>query len=323
MINDVHILTETLTPPDGHSFFGLSFLSWQGNQVTYADSWTVVLVINLLVIFSCLFMFLSKDLLHARYQNNSLGVIRATQGFAIFIILLSIFRITILSIGGYPNLWEVIPLHFCRLFVLLVGTSLAFRKIEYVKYFAVFSILGGIVGLSIPDLSNSEYWSQFGGMDIGYDNYIFWDYFIIHGSSVVLPFFIMSCLKPVFYKKEIMYSLLVMGGVAVAIFLLDLALSNVPDERWRPNWFYFGVPAVNGIQELLSFMGPLVDYPTLLFTFIVIGIIMYTSATFIYMNSDRIQFTWYKDHRWHYSLKAKIVPSENMNQFKHGPLYGS
>ncbi|MGL5205399.1 MAG: YwaF family protein [Metamycoplasmataceae bacterium] len=317
---DINILNETLAPPDGNSFFGLSFLSWQGNQVTYADSWIVVLMIYLLVILSCLFIFVSKDLLHARYQNNSTGVIRATQGFAIFLLLLSIFRIIILSLGGYPNLWEVIPLHFCRLFVVLIGTVLCFRKIEYVKYFAVFSILGGIVGLSIPDLSNSDYWAKFGGMEIGYDNYIFWDYFIIHSSSVVLPFFIMSCLKPVFYKKEIMYSLLIMGGVAIAIFLLDLALSKVPDERWRPNWFYFGVPEVNGVQELLSFLGPLIAYPTLLFTFIVIGIVTYTSATFIYMNSDRIQFTWERDHKWHYRLHAKIIPSENMKHFKQGPL---
>ncbi|MGL5204617.1 MAG: YwaF family protein, partial [Metamycoplasmataceae bacterium] len=229
MINDFQLLRETLTPPDGHSFFGLSFLSWQGNQVTYANSWVVVLIIHLLVILGCFFMFISKDFLYARYQNNSIGVIRGTQIFAFFLIFLSIFRIIILSIGGYPNLWEVIPLHFCRLFILLIATSLAFRKIEYIKYFAVFSILGGIMGLAIPDLSNSEYWSKFGGMEIGYDNYIFWDYFIIHSSSVVLPFFIMSCLKPVFYKKEIVYSLLVMGGVAVSIFLLDLALSEVPD----------------------------------------------------------------------------------------------
>ncbi|MGL5732979.1 MAG: hypothetical protein ACRCXE_02840, partial [Metamycoplasmataceae bacterium] len=131
----------------------------------------------------------------------------------------------------------------------------------------------------------------------------------------------MSCLKPVFYKKEILLSLVIMAGVAVAIFLLDLALSEVPDERWRPNWFYFGVPAVNGIQAMLSFMGPLISYPTLLFTFIVIGAIMYLSATFIYMNSDRIYFTWYKqEHRWHWCIHAKIVPSENMDRFKHGPF---
>ncbi|MGL5732521.1 MAG: YwaF family protein, partial [Metamycoplasmataceae bacterium] len=236
MINEVQMLNDTLPPLTPEGIFGLSFLSWQGNKITYADSWIMVLVIHILVIMSCLIIFISKDLLHSKYQNSSIGVIRGTQGFAIFLVLLSIFRIIILSVGGYPNLWEVIPLHFCRLFVLLIATSLVLRKIEYIKYFAVFSILGGIMGLSIPDLSNSEYWAKFGGMEIGYDNYIFWDYFIIHGSSVVLPFFIMSCLKPVFYKKEILLSLVIMAGVAVAIFLLDLALSEVPDERWRPNW---------------------------------------------------------------------------------------
>ncbi|MGL5205228.1 MAG: hypothetical protein ACRC63_03180, partial [Metamycoplasmataceae bacterium] len=101
----------------------------------------------------------------------------------------------------------------------------------------------------------------------------------------------------------------------------DLALSEVPDTRWRPNWFYFGVPAVNGIQDMLSFLGPLISYPTLLFTFIVIGILLYTSATFIYINSDRIHFTWQKDdNKWYYRIRAKIIPSENMHHFKNGPF---
>ncbi|MGL5204618.1 MAG: hypothetical protein ACRC63_00040 [Metamycoplasmataceae bacterium] len=305
--------------PEG--FFGLSFLSWQGNKITYDDSWVFVMIFHILVILPCIFTFLSKDWWHNKYQNNSSIFINKIQGIGIFIIILMIFKTIILLIGGYPNLWELIPLNFNQFFILGIGISIAFRKIEYVKYFAVFSILGGVIGMYITNLSNSSYWDQFGGVEIGYDNYFFWDYFIIHILAIILPFFIMTFLKPSFSKKEVFYFILIMIKIAIVIFLLNLALSKAPDFRWRANWFFLGVPEVNGtILEIFSFLGPLLSYPTILFTFIVIGIIFYLLATFIYLNSDRIIFTWYQDHKWHYSIHADIVPSENMNYFLHGSI---
>ncbi|MGL5205400.1 MAG: hypothetical protein ACRC7B_00600 [Metamycoplasmataceae bacterium] len=303
--------------PEG--FFGLSFLSWQGNKITYDNSWVFVMIFHIIVILSCIFSFLSKDWWHNKYQSNSIIFIKGTQLFGIFIVFLMMFRIMVLTLGDYPNLWELIPLNFNKLFILLISISLAIRKIEYAKYFAIFSIISGIMGMYITNLSNSEYWSQFGGVEIGYDNYFFWDYFIIHSSSVVLPFFIMTFLKPTFYKKEVLYFILVMSVITIIIFLLNLALSKSSNPRWRANWFFLGIPEVNEVVlDMLSFLGPLVGYPTILFTFIVFGIIFYSLSTFIYLNSDRVIFTWYKDHKFHYSIHPDFVPSRNMYYFING-----
>ncbi|MGL5732520.1 MAG: hypothetical protein ACRCXE_00380 [Metamycoplasmataceae bacterium] len=318
MLNNSLPLTTSLPPITPEGFFGLSFLSWQGNQVTYADSWIVLMIFHIIATLSCIFTFLSKDWWHNRYKNNGTNFIRLTQGYGIFIILLMLFRTIILSVGDYPNLWEIIPLNFNQLFILLIAISLAFRKIEYVKYFAVFSILSGVVGMYITNLSDSNYWSQYGGVEIGYDNYFFWYYFIIHTSSIILPFFVMTFAKPSFYKKELVYSVLIMIGVTVAIFLLNLVLSKSSDIRWRANWFYLGIPEVNTVVlDMLSFLGPLVSYPTILFTYIVFGKIIYLLSIFIYLNSDRLVFTWYKDHKWHYSIHVDFIKSENMNYFFH------
>lgn len=321
MINSLEKIEQILPDRVPNGLFGFSFLSWQGSSLTYAESSWMVFLIYALVFLSCLFIFIFKDQVRVSYQNNKTVVTNATQIIGIFLLSLSVFRIVILAVGGYPNLWELIPLHFCRIFVVLIGISLSIRKMELVKYFGIFAIGGGLMGLMIPDLSNSEYWSEFGGMEIGIDNYVFWDYFIIHVSSIILPVYLFTCLKPVFYKSEIVYTIFIMWIVTVSIFLLNLALSNVGDRRWRANWFYLGILEINGIDEMLSpYLGPLVSYPAILFTFSIIGIIFYLGFTFLYINSDRIQFILRNEKTNDFIFRIKIIPSENMERFVEGPL---
>lgn len=321
MISNFEILGEELPPVTPSGFFGLSFLSWQGNKMSFADSSWMIYIIYAFVFLSCFFIFIFKDKIRANYQSNPTRVVNSSQIFAIFLLFLSTFRIIILGIGGYPNLWELIPLHFCRVFVILIGITLLFRKIQYVKYFGMFAIGGGFIGLAIPDLSNSEYWSKFGGMEIGIDNYVFWDYFTIHVSSIILPVYLFACLKPVFYKSEMAYTILIMWIATLTIFGLNLELSKLSDPRWRPNWFYLGIDELNGIDELLApFLGPLVSYPGILFTFTAFGIIFYLGFTFIYINSDRIHFIWKDEKLNKFKFKAIITPSENMNHFIDGPF---
>ncbi|MGL6124947.1 MAG: YwaF family protein [Metamycoplasmataceae bacterium] len=321
MISNLQFLGKELPPVTPTGFFGLSFLSWQGNQMSYADSQWMVYLIYAFVIISCFLIFVFKDNLRTRYQASSTGVINGTRVFGFFILLLSIFRVVILGIGGYPNLWELIPLHFCRIFVFLIGLALILKKIEFVKYFSFFAIGGGMMGLAIPDLSNSQYWSEFGGMEIGLDNYVFWDFFIIHASSIILPAYLLACLKPIFYKSEITYTMIIMGITTIIVFGLNFALANVEDPRWRANWFYLGVPEINGIDDMLApFLGPLVSYPAILFTFTGIGIILYLGFAFAYINSDRLHFIMEEYHKYRFIVKIKIIPSENMQHFIDGPF---
>jgi cytochrome b561 len=64
----------------------------------------MVYLIYAVLIFSCFFIFIFKDQVRKAYQNNTRTVMNVTQAFGIFIIGLSFFRITILAVGGYPNL---------------------------------------------------------------------------------------------------------------------------------------------------------------------------------------------------------------------------
>ena len=321
MINYAETMNSILPDRVPSGIFGFSFLSWQGNSISFEQSSWMVYLIYAVLIFSCFFIFIFKDQVRKAYQNNTRTVMNVTQAFGIFIIGLSFFRITILAVGGYPNLWELIPFHFCRFFVLLISFSLTFRKIHFVKYFSVFAIGGGIMGLLIPDLSNSEYWTEFGGADIGIDNYVFWDYFIIHASSVFISVYLLTALKPIFYKSQMVYTIVAMATFTITLFLVNLALSDVPDRRWRPNWFYLGIPSVNGIDDMLEpFLGPLVSYPAILFTFMTLGSIMYVGVTMIYINSDRIQFILWDEEKSTYTFKIKFIPSENMHNFQVGPL---
>ena len=321
MFYQIPHLTDSLPDLIGKGIFGLSFLSWQGNKMTYQQSEWLVYVFYAFVLMSLISCFIFKNQIRKNYISNTKIVVNIFQVLGIFLFSLSIFRIVILAVGGYPNLWELIPFHFCRMFIILIALSLSFRKIEYFKYFGVFAIGGGIIGMLIPDLSNSEYWSAYGGMEIGLDNYIFWDFFIIHISSIVLTTYLFACLNPPFYKSEIGYSILIMLSLTIAIFFANSLLSNVSDSRWRANWFYLSIPSVNGIDDMLKpVLGPLVSYPMILFTFIFIGIFMYSGWTFIYILSDSFQFI-FRDKKTNKRIfKIKIVSSKNWDKLLDGQL---
>jgi cytochrome b561 len=63
----------------------------------------MVYLIYAIIIASSFFLFIFKDQVRKGFQNNTKSITIAAQSFGIFIIVLSIFRVTILTIGGYPN----------------------------------------------------------------------------------------------------------------------------------------------------------------------------------------------------------------------------
>lgn len=302
-------------------YFGFSFLSWQGSSLSFQDSMWAVYLIYFIIISSVIGMYIFKTPIRNLYINNEKKTVYILQIIGIFLFSLSIFRTIILGLGGYPNLWELIPLHFCRMFVLIISASLMFRRINIIKYTGIFAIGGGIIGLLISDLSNSEYWSKFGGMEIGLDNYVFWDFFIIHASSVLLSCYIFVISKPIIYKSTITYSFLTMFIFTLIVFGLNIAFSNLSDPKWRPNWFYLGIPELNGIDEMLEpYIGEFASsYPAILGTFISIGAAIYIGFTMIYINSDRIEFILRDEKTQAICFKLKIVSSDNMKHFIDGP----
>lgn len=270
--------------------FGLSFLSWQGNNISFSESSWLIYILLLLTFLSFITFFFFKTPLRRFYLTHQKIMIAIFQLFGFFIISLSIFRGTILFIGKYPNLWELVPFHFCRFFIIIICFFLCFRKIDALKYVGLFSICGGIVGLLIADLNSSPYWEAKGGVKLGYDSYIFWDYFIIHISAVLVPAYLFITNRFMISKWNVGISAISLISFTIGIFFMDWMFSYLPNEQWRANWFYVGPDHVNGIDDLLSkFLGPIARWPLILFLFIGIGIGLYTGSIAIYFWQDKYE----------------------------------
>ncbi|MGL4343205.1 MAG: hypothetical protein ACRCRZ_01360 [Metamycoplasmataceae bacterium] len=285
------LFNKNLESPIYNSFFGQSFFSWQGNKASFSESsWLFYLVLGLfLVAITTIVIF--KTNLRIYFLQNTIKVQKKFQISGFIILFFLIFRIIILSIGAYPNSWELVPLHFCRFFISILTIFFITKKIEYIKYIGFFLINGAIFALLIPDLSNSEYWSEYGGADLGYDSYIFWDFLLIHSFSIFFVVLSFVFVNPKFSKNEIIFSFLSMIFLTFILFILDYSLSFVSDKSWRANWFYLSIDSVNGIDDILfPFIGGMARWPFIFITFILIGIFVYFLSLFIYIFFDKIEF---------------------------------
>ena len=233
-------------------------------------------------------MYLFKAKLIKHYQTNTKRVLAYFQVLGGFIFFLSIFRIIILGVGQYPNSWELIPLHFCRFFIMLISVALIFRKLNMIKYVGFFSIIGAIFGLILSDLKNSDFWQGFGGVALGYDSYIFWDFFFIHISSLVIPAYFLTVNRFYYTKRDVSITTISLTSMAILIFFANWALSFSSNRNWNANWFYLAPEAFNGISQLLSkVFGPLTKWPGILFFFIAFGMLLYTLSILGYFWLDR------------------------------------
>lgn len=278
--------------------FGLSFLSWQGNKVPFEKSqWLSILLIVVAFVVLISFFFLRSQLA-GFYQRKEKQVLLGFQIFSGFIICLTIFRAIILAVGNYPNLWEIIPLHFCRMFIVVMSSSLLFKKINIIKYIGFFAILGAIFGLLLTDLKNSQFWMDKGGVAIGYDSYIFWDFLIIHISSLLIPGYFLTVNQFEYSKRDVALTGMGLTIFTIVIFGLDWGFSRINDPRWNANWFYLAPNKFNSVYKMLSaIVGPLASWPFTLFLFIALGMILYTLCFVIYFWLNKFEFIFDKQHK--------------------------
>lgn len=289
MLLEQVLKTEDLRVPQG--VFGFSFLSWQGNVASFERSqWlsTTLIVVAFLVLIS--FFFFRNNLVNY-YQKKERTVLKSFQIFSVFILFLTIFRIIILAVGNYPNLWELIPLHFCRMFIVIMCSSLLFKNVKVIKHIGFFAILGSIFGLLLTDLKNSQFWIDRGGISIGYDSYIFWDFLIIHISSLLIPGYFLTVNQFEYSKKDVTLTAISLTVFTVAIFGLDWAFTRIGDPKWNANWFYLAPNEFNSVHNMLkAIVGPLASWPFTLFLFIALGIILYTLCFVIYFWLNKFHF---------------------------------
>lgn len=270
--------------------FGFSFLSWQGNQISFEDSkWVSIIIVSLTFVLLMNIIIFRKYLIDS-YKKHEKLFLNIFQIIGIFILCLSVFRTFILAYGNYPNLWELIPFHFCRLFIVIISLFLVFKKVEVIKYVGFFAVNGGIIGLLISDLSSSDYWNSKGGTRIGYDNYIFWDFYIIHVTSILVSAYLISVNKFIVTKWDVLISCTSVIFLTIGLFFANWFFSFLPDQRWQANWFYLAPDKFNGIDELLyKFLGRMSKWPAILPLFIFIGTSLYLFTLTIYFWLDKYE----------------------------------
>lgn len=277
---------------DYKSYFGQSFWSWQGNKMSFAQSQPIFFFFVALTIFIAIMATVYKTQLRNYYVVNKEIVSKYFLVYGYFALIFMIFRIIILAVGGYPNTWELIPLHFCRFFLLLLILSTILKKAKYIKYFGFLAINGAIFGLLIPDLSNSKYWIEFGGMEIGADTYIFWDFLLTHCFIVLACVFFFIFYAPYYSKKELIGSLMFVFISAAILMGINYGLSfdNI-GKNWQSNWWYLSTDKVNGIDDKLRpIVGQLADFPYSFLTFTIIGFSVYLASLYLYFFIDKLDF---------------------------------
>ncbi|MCN0157786.1 YwaF family protein [Mesomycoplasma ovipneumoniae] len=126
-----------------------------------------------------------------------------------------ISRTILLEINDYIYKWEYLPLHLCRLIVLICASLMIFNRTNWAKYIVIPGFLGSILALSFPQIgfdagivmddiefqgikldqnvTESELINLAKTKNLGInwapDNYFFWEFIFSHLLSLVLPFF--------------------------------------------------------------------------------------------------------------------------------------
>lgn len=297
--------TEPGINPDASKIKG--FFDWQGNNLTFSESaWLSYLIIALVFIAAFFIMVYKKKIysyINLESENVKIfKIFRSKESFFQLIGIIGMFfllmRVVILAVGDYPNKWEFIPLHFCRMFIFLIFCAFILKKSEWVKYFAFFSIGGAVIGLFISDLSNSAFWGQWnknfpvqfgrGGFDIGLDSYIFWDYFLAHSFAFLMPIIIFTTSKTKIVRRDSWISIISLLVFTIFIFFLNWILDAYASPEWKSNYFYVGQ-----LQQITVF-GVLNEWPFSLITYIVLGFFIYYLIFWIWILQDKIDFIFSK-----------------------------
>ncbi|AAT27674.1 TMEM164 family acyltransferase [[Mycoplasma] mobile] len=307
----------------------LGFFSWQGNNWSFEQSSWLSYLIIAIAFFIIFLMMIYKVRIYQyiNFQSNNSKILKIFPSkdslfqfigyFGMFFFLL---RIILLAVSGYPNQWELLPLHFCRLFLFLIFLAFIFKKHEFIKYFAFLSIGGAIIGLFISDLSNSPFWGQAnelfpeqfgrGGFDIGLDSYIFWDYFLAHSIALIIPVFVLTILKVKITKRDSQISIIISFIFTIFIFFLNWLLFEYASREWKSNYFYIG----RLVQ--ITIFGKLSEWPLSLLTYIVLGIIIYYLIFWIWIFQDKFSFEVSKKY-----LIKKISLNKSQNWIFYNSKY--
>ncbi|WP_416737960.1 YwaF family protein [Mycoplasmopsis meleagridis] len=209
-------------------------------------------VIAVLILFLVWFL---HNLIYRNYQNRE-KIIGLNKNvfmflFGAFTIVGMFARSFILAINKYPYLWEILPLHLCRLMILFTAICLLINKQKWVKYFLPFSILGALLALFMPDMVKVQEQKV---LLVGYDNFYYWDYILAHYYALIVPSIIYAINKNNYEFKDTLTTFVIFFILGTVMFLINYFtnVNSFVKENWKSNYFYLGTNEYNTLSELFG-----------------------------------------------------------------------
>ncbi|MEA4115703.1 YwaF family protein [Mycoplasma sp. 744] len=280
-----------------------SFFSIYGNNIPFNSlSKLVLLIIGLLGIFLALAMWFFKNLIYRSYQNKIIKISNVNltlfwRLFGLITLLGVILRSVLLVLVKYPFLWEIFPLHLCRLILVFCAFSMLINKNHWIRYFGPIGILGATTALLLPEMHNNN---------IGLDSYYYWDYIFTHWYVLLIPTFLLIINVKNYQFKDTFITLTLFFFLALLMFLINFITNtnkHIPIE-WKSNYFYLGK---NEFNTLKDFIKPLSFWPFNLFTFmfcillymvLFIAIWLLQSHIYIDLINKKIIIKWISNTNW-------------------------
>ncbi|WP_029512779.1 YwaF family protein [Mycoplasmopsis iners] len=276
--------------------------------IFYAISLTVILIAFLLWFFKRPIRrhFLQKD----RIMWMSKRTFWTVFG-SISLVMVGV-RSAILAFNNFPNKWEIIPLHLCRLMLIFTSIILIINKLHWIKYFGPFAIVGAIVALLIPEMPKQD-WQKTSG--VGVDNFYFWDFVFAHVYVLIVPIIIYCSIKHKYTFKDTLITFGLFAGLATLMFIINLTTNLIPGvpKPWKSNYFYLGMTEYNSQKELLKtathWPFNFISFLTCIIIYIFLFILLWCFQSKFYIDiiNKKFVFEWRKSKAW---KKYRISISE-------------
>ncbi|WHF53464.1 YwaF family protein [Mesomycoplasma ovipneumoniae] len=272
------------------------YFDWRKSDLD-ANSYFFIVYIGLILgLLSVLVLYFFRKNLETWYVHKNqiqfkVSLFYRVKNWFVFIGVLIWFfsyisRTIILEINDYIYKWEYLPLHLCRLIVLICASLMIFNRTNWAKYIVIPGFLGSILALSFPQIgfdagivmddiefqgikldqnvTESELINLAKTKNLGInwapDNYFFWEFIFSHLLSLVLPFFLTfingknSKLDIKSFWKSVLFTFLMASFTFFLSWIIEKIIENQGDNRlkvaWNGNWFYMGKDGQPTIGEL-------------------------------------------------------------------------
>lgn len=221
-----------------------------------------------LVMVTCILIYIFRRIIYENYQNRLkiMGMKKSVfwMIFGIISLVAIILRSWMVILTNYPNKWESLPLHFCRLMLVFIALCATFGKLGWIKFYGPLAITGAILAIIVPGVYKT----------IGPDNFWFYDYILAHGYILITVPLYYAFVRTKYTFQDTIVTIIFFFLLCLLIWTINLlTITFSGDEMWKSNYFYLGKDDYNEMYKLL---GPIVKWPYNLFVFTLLGILVLT-----------------------------------------------